>query len=133
MSATGYVRVSNNNENTALQLDGLRAAGRGNLFKDTASVAKTARPDPTKDTRTSRGRPLAFHMFKTLAEFNCDSVRETHVDLRAAKRHGHACAARPPSRKRSASIERRAQLKAGLSHRRIDNMPMTAKNRKEKH
>jgi DNA invertase Pin-like site-specific DNA recombinase len=121
----GYARVSTSDQQPALQVDALRAAGCYRVFTETASGARADRPvlaqvlDQLRPGDTlivwkldrlgrslrhlvdtfaglaDRGR-LVFHVFASLAEFERDLIRErTTAGLAAARARGRN-GGRPP-------------------------------------
>jgi DNA invertase Pin-like site-specific DNA recombinase len=114
----GYARVSTREQNQALQLDALRAAGCERVYTEKASGAQRERPElkaaldyaregdtlvvedleqrkiglrsltEAIDTTTPGGR-LVFHVFAALAEFERSVIRErTTAGLEAARARG---------------------------------------------
>ncbi len=63
MAHVGYARVSTLDQNPALQLDALTAAGCGKVFEDRASSTRTDRPGLQKAldyAREGQGQRMRF-------------------------------------------------------------------------
>ena len=119
----GYARVSTQEQDLALQLDALRAAGCAKVYEEKASGAQRERPELKAalgymrqgdtlaiDTTTSGGR-LVFHLFAALAEFERGVIRErTLAGLQAARARGRT-GGRPPALKPKDIAAAKALLK----------------------
>lgn len=82
----GYARVSTHDQDLALQLDALAAAGCGVGFRSLTEAI---------DTTTPGGR-LVFHLFAALGQFERDLIQErTRAGLAAAAARGRTGGRKP--------------------------------------
>ena len=111
MPLYGYARVSTRDQDLALQLNELTAAGCAKVFKEKASGAKTDRPELAKAiSRLEPGDVLVVTRLDRLAR----STRDTGRHLGT---HKVRPTVRGPARRVSANSQQVARLRLRAMHR----------------